>query len=238
MLEALLGAAIGGIASGLGGFFGAKEQSKAANQAADLQRYMYDQTRQDQAPWRDAGMQALNQLIPLVSNYRPFTVANMYSDPGYQFRLSEGLKSIDRQAAARGGLISGAALKAAGRYGQDYASSEYQNSFNRYQVERNAQLNPLLSMAGMGQVSTNALGQAGQNYANQAGEAYMGAGNARAGGWVAGANALNNALSQYQNQSMMQQFLNRMGSTGYAPFTPSAGSGLGGNTMLDPTGPG
>ena len=60
---------------------------------------------------------------------------NMMADPGYQFRLSEGLKALDRQAAARGGLISGAALKGAQRYGQDYASGEYQNAYNRALTE-------------------------------------------------------------------------------------------------------
>ena len=52
-------------------------------------------------------------------------------DPGYKFRLSEGMKALDRQAAARGGLISGNALKATQRYGQDLASQEFGNAYNR-----------------------------------------------------------------------------------------------------------
>jgi hypothetical protein len=55
---------------------------------------------------------------------KDFSMSDFEADPGYAFRLKEGLKSLDAQAASRGGLISGAALKAAGRYGQDYASNE------------------------------------------------------------------------------------------------------------------
>lgn len=60
-----------------------------------------------------------------------FGANDFQADPGYAFRLSEGQRGLDRQAAARGGLISGSALKAASRYGQDMASQEYGNAFNR-----------------------------------------------------------------------------------------------------------
>jgi len=70
---------------------------------------------------------------------RNFGAADFQTDPGYSFRLSEGLKAIDRQAAARGGLISGAGLKAAGRFGGDLASQEYGNAFNRFQTNRASQ---------------------------------------------------------------------------------------------------
>jgi hypothetical protein len=127
---------------------------------------------------------------------RDFGMQDFQQDPGYAFRMSEGLKALDRQAAARGGLISGAALKASQRYGQDMASEEYMNAFNRYQTNRTNQLNPLLSLSDKGQLSVNTIGTAGQNYANQAGEAYMGAGNARASGYLGQANALTGALNQ------------------------------------------
>jgi len=120
--------------------------------------------------------------------------ANDYqADPGYAFRLSEGQKALDRQAAARGGLISGGALKAATRYGQDMGSQEYQNAYQRAltgygtRVDRsntafsrgltgyNADVaradtgyNRLASMAGVGQTTTGQLNAAGTNYANTA----------------------------------------------------------------------
>ena len=131
-------------------------------------------------------------------------------DPGYQFRLSEGLKALDRQAAARGGLISGSALKASQRYGQDMASQEFTNAFNRYQTERTGTLNPFQSLAGVGQTSTNQLTAMGQNYANQAGEAFMGGANARASGYVGGANAINQSISGLTNQFYQNQLMNRV----------------------------
>jgi len=141
---------------------------------------------------------------------RDFGMQDFQQDPGYAFRMSEGLKALDRQAAARGGLISGAALKATTRYGQDQASNEYTNAFNRYQTNRANQLNPLQSLMGAGQTAANTVGTAGQNYANQAGEAYMGAGNARASGYIGGANALSGAIGQGINAYQNQQYMNML----------------------------
>jgi hypothetical protein len=131
-------------------------------------------------------------------------------DPGYQFRLSEGLKALDRQAAARGGLISGSALKASMRYGQDMGSQEYGNAFNRYQIERTNTLNPYQAMAGQGQSVANQLSNAGQNYANQAGEAYQGAANARASGYVGQANAISGTIGNLSNMYYQNQLMNRV----------------------------
>lgn len=78
-----------------------------------------------------------------------FTPAQFQVDPGYAFRMSEGMKGLERSAAARGGLLSGAALKGIQRYGQDLASQEYQNAFNRYQTARTNTLNPFASLAGV-----------------------------------------------------------------------------------------
>jgi hypothetical protein len=100
---------------------------------------------------------------------RDFGMADFQADPGYAFRLSEGQKALDRSAAARGGLISGGALKAASRYGQDAASQEFTNAFNRYQTNRSNQLAPLQSLAGLSQTAANTVATAGQNYANSAG---------------------------------------------------------------------
>jgi hypothetical protein len=115
-----------------------------------------------------------------------------------------GQKALDRSAAARGGLISGSALKAAQRYGQEMGSQEYTNAFNRYQTERNAQLNPLQSLAGVGQTTAQQLGASGQNMATNVGNAYMGAGNARASGYTGAANAVTGGLQSYLNYNQQQ----------------------------------
>ncbi len=156
---------------------------------------------------------------------RDFSMEDFQQDPGYAFRMSEGLKALDRQAAARGGLISGAALKGAQRFGQEAASQEYTNAFNRYQTNRANQLQPLQSLMGTSQTAANTLGNAAGNYAQGAGEAYMGAGNARASGYMGGANALTGAINQGLNMYGDQRFLRRGG--GGNPFGGAFSSGAG-----------
>jgi hypothetical protein len=209
---AILGAtALGGLAANQAG----RTQAKAANRAADLQREQFDRQNELQAPFREAGVRALPEL-EAASRYTPFGMDQFQADPGYAFRLSEGQKALDRQAAARGGLISGGALKAATRFGQEMGSQEYTNAFNRYQTERNARLNPLQSLAGMSQTATNQLGAAGQNYATNAGNALGAAGQAQASGYMGMANAVAGGLGQYMNyqqnqatNSLLQQALSR-----------------------------
>lgn len=102
-----------------------------------------------------------------------FGMADFQADPGYSFRMAEGLKALDRSAAARGGLLSGASLKGISRYGQDLASQEYGNAFNRYQTNQGNLFNRLSGLAGTGQTSVNQTGQAGQNYASNVGNIAM-----------------------------------------------------------------
>ena len=209
-------ALIGGgatLASGLMGAQAAKDsakiQAKSADRVTALQREMFEKQLEMQKPWQEAGEQALNKLIPLT-DYTAFGMDQFQADPGYAFRLSEGMKGLERSAAARGGLLSGATLKGIQRYGQDMASQEYTNAFNRYQAERQARLGPLQSLAGVGQTATQQIGQAGQNYAANAGEAMMSGAAARASGYMGGANALSGALNTGLNFYQGQQMMNRM----------------------------
>ena len=193
----------------------ASAQAGAADRAADLQQEQFERQVELQAPWREAGERALGKL-EAASEYTPFGMSQFQQDPGYGFRLAEGQRALDRQAAARGGLISGGALKAAQRYGQEMGSQEYTNAFNRYQTERQARLGPLQSLAGVGQSAVNQLGQAGQQYATGAGEALTSGAAARASGYVGGANALTQGLGTYLNYSQNQQMLNSLAPAGQA----------------------
>ena len=159
------------------------EQSNAAQEAANtagastdrataLQQRMYEEGVKRQKPFYDVGVNALPELVK-ASRYTPFSMRQFQQDPGYGFRLKEGQQALERSAAARGGLISGGALKAAQRYGQEMGSQEYTNAFNRYQLERQARLGPLQSLTGMGQTTANTLGSAGQTMAGNVGNAYM-----------------------------------------------------------------
>ena len=123
----------------------ANTQAAATDRAGELQERMFNRQVELQEPWRQAGMNALNRM-------QSGDVMGMM-DPSYKFRFGEGMKALDRQAAARGGLISGGALKAAQRYGQDFASQEFGNAYNR-----------LAGLAGVGQTATNAMGGAAGAY--------------------------------------------------------------------------
>lgn len=201
----------------------AKTQAGAADRAADLQREMFERQVELSEPWRQAGQTALNKLIPLATDYQQFGMQQFQQDPGYGFRMSEGMKALERGAAARGGLLSGATLKGVQRFGQDLASQEYQNAFNRYQAERQARLGPLQSLAGVGQTTAQQLGQAGQQMASNVGEAMTGGAAARASGYVGGANALTGALGTYLNYQQGQNMLNALRTPQGFNFTPGAG---------------
>ena len=217
-------AVVGGAAIGAGAsYLAGKSQSDAARDAAgtsaeaaryqaDTQRQIYDQTRADQTPWREAGANALTQLTagtaPGGDLMRSFSMADYEADPGYAFRQAEGMKAIERSAAARGGALSGGALRGIERFGQGLASEEYGNAFSRYQTNQTNRFNRLASVAGVGQTANAALGQAGSNYANaitgisqadatNQGNAILAAGNARASGYLGAGNAIGNALAAY-----------------------------------------
>lgn len=88
------------------------------------------------------------------------------SSPDYQFRLGEGIKALDRSAAARGMLGSGAQMKALQDYGQNTAAGEYNNWYNK-----------LAQLAGYGQTATSNTAALGQQAAGQAGSALVSTGN-------------------------------------------------------------
>jgi len=198
----------------------ANTQAAAADRAAELQREQYYRTREDQAPYREAGYNALKELQRTAGNVPgafKFGAGDYQADPGYAFRLSEGQKALDRSAAARGGLISGGALKAATRFGQDLGSQEYQNAYNRaltgYNTgvaSENQLYNRQAGLAGIGQTATNVVGAAGQNYANQAGAAYGAAGQAQASGYMGVANAITGGVGQYLGYQQNNNLINAL----------------------------
>jgi hypothetical protein len=186
----------------------ANKQSDAAKYAADMQWKMYDQNRTDQTPYREAGYGALSQLQqllglggdPKAANYgsltRQFTGANLQNDPGYQFGLNQGRDALQSSAAARGGLYSGATMKALERYGQDYGGTKFNEAFNRNQAYQDSLFNRLSGISGTGQVATQQVGQAGMNAATNAGNFGIQGANAQAAGQMYGANNLSNGFNQ------------------------------------------
>ena len=218
---------------------GGQLASQTADKQMALLEKMFNKQVELQEPFRQGGVTAENRMLDLLglsankkapgygSLGKNFGMSDFQADPGYAFRMTEGLKALDRQAAARGGLISGSALKAGERYGQDLASQEYQNAYNRYQTNRTNLLNPLQSLAGAGQTSANTTGNAAANFGMQGSNALGGAGtaqanaiqnaaNARASGYLGSQQSWNSAIQniaaipgQSQQNAMMNAMLNK-----------------------------
>jgi hypothetical protein len=233
-------------ASSVIGAYGANKaagtQANAANNAAALQKQQFDQQMALQEPYRQAGLTGQNRLMELMglggdtsaAGYgkyaKDFSMQDYQQDPGYRFRLGEGLKAMSHQAGARGGLISGQTMKGLEDYRQASASQEYGNAFNRYQTNRQNQLQPLGNLMTSGQsAASNQAGQAGQ-YGVNAGNMMMQAGQATAAGELGMANSIGNALSSgasaYQNQNNFNNWMARQpGGAGAGVTAGNAGYG-------------
>ena len=212
-----LGASLGGAteeATGGGASGAAKDAAAAANAAAErdlaLRTRMYEEGIARQKPFYEAGVNALPSYVSGIQEggelVRGFNMGDFTTDPGYAFRLSEGQKGLDRQAAARGGLISGGALKAAQRYGQEMGSQEYSNAYNRFRDTQSLRRNALAGVAGYGPTAASSMNAAGQNYASGAGGVISGQGETSANALLAAQQArsssygqLGSALGKYLN---------------------------------------
>jgi hypothetical protein len=238
-----VGAVGGGLIAAGGAKKAAKVQTKAAESAAAQQERMFLRQEELQRPFREGGLTAQTELMKLLglggdttapgygSMTKQFGMDQFQQDPGYAFRQSEGMKALERSAAARGNLLSGSTLKGVQRFGQDLASQEYQNAFNRYQVERAARLNPLQSLMGSGQSAANVMTSAAGNLGQGLAGSELAAGQARASGYVGQANALAGALQgatqtigSFPLYRAQMNYLNSMGRTGGSSGNFSTGS--------------
>lgn len=171
----------------------AKEQSKATKATIAQQERALERQIGLQEPFRQTGVNALADYTT-ASEYTPFGMPQFEADPGYSFRMSEGLKALERSAASRGILSSGQTLKDITRFGQDAASAEYENAFQRYLKEREARLQPLEYRIGLGQAAAS--GQAANvgSTATSVGNLTTSLGDIRSAGTMGQANAYNNML--------------------------------------------
>ena len=243
----------------VGGFLQSRAMGKAADaqeraqrDAMAAQQAMFERQVELQEPFRQAGLTAQNRLMTLLglgpdttaAEYgtmaRPFDMQAFEQDPGYAFRMSEGMKALERSAAARGGMLSGNALRGITRFGQDLASQEYGNAFNRFQIERQARLNPLQSLMGGGQTAANTLTGAAEAFGQQLGEGAATLGNIRASQYMNRGNTLAGALQGIgqgvmdytmlnQQNAFRNALLDRMSQGGGVPpalYAATAGGGF------------
>jgi hypothetical protein len=178
-------------------------------------------------------------LQPWTEQFKAPDAITEQNDPGFKARLKLGQDTIEKSAAARGGVLTGGTAKDLTNYAQDYASNEYGNVYargwndytSRYNTAQNNNsntFNRLAAISGVGQTTANQLGMMGLNSANgisntlmnsagQIGQNVNNAGAARASGYVGTANAVNGGIgginSALQNYLLLQQ----LGKTPGAP---------------------
>lgn len=202
-------AAVSAGASAYGSSKAASAQEKAANNATNAQRSMFDVTQQNLEPYNTTGQNALQRANDLAGtfNFNP-TMAQLSQTPGYQFTNNQGLKSVQNAAAARGLGTSGAALKAAAQYSTGLANNTYQNQFNNALSSYQTNLGGLQNIANLGENAAAGVGNAATQTGGQFGSNIIGAGNAAAAGYntAAGAvgNAGNSAVSGYLTNNLIQ----------------------------------
>ena len=177
-------AVVGGLFQASAANKASKAQQSAAMADIAFQTETRDLIRADLDPYRQSGTAANNALMyELGLGAMPEGYQGFQKTPGYDFRLGEGVNALQAGAAAKGGLYSGAAMKALTQYGQDYGSNEYGNYFARLGQQQNIGL----SAAGMNST-------AAQNTAAGVSNAYGNMGNAQAAGYIGSANAFSSGL--------------------------------------------
>jgi hypothetical protein len=240
---AAIGAA-GAVAGGLLGNKAKKKQAKAQKKALKYQIFSDQQARNDLAPYRDTGNQALNAyaramglpgsksqpdqnlsvndiysgryynnvpgstapdaagypgIAQFYASQNPTAQASaaapeqdryggFYASPGYQFRLDEGGRAVDRSASARGLLLSGAQNKALTRFGQGEASNEFGNYTNR-----------LAQLAGFGSGAASQTSSQSVQSGNAVSNALNGMADTRASGYLNAANTVGNVSNIFSD---------------------------------------
>lgn len=250
---------IGGLIGGALSLFGASESADAAQNAANTQsastdaaiaerRRQYDLTRGDTKPFIDTGVAAnarLRQLLGIDGGTsdltRRFTAADLSADPvygaGLDVGLREGARGINARAIGSGVYDSGATLKALTRFGNDYATGKANEAYNRFNADNTNMYNRLAGISGTGQTALGQVTSAGNSASGDIANLLTQQGNANAAGIVGGANAwgagaqnVNNAWNNYQNNQILQGLINPRGGAG--------GSGGGWYPNADPYGNG
>ena len=200
-----------------------KKNRKWQQRAVDEQTRQYDQTREDYAPWRETGSDAINRVCDLLSG----DSSSFYKSPGYEFVRDEGTRNLENRFSAKGG--GGNAMRALAEYNQNLASTEYGNFFGRN-----------LSAAGMGQQAVGGTAMAGANAANNNSATYRGIGSDEASmdlyhGYNV-ANALTSGISNYLYGRKKPEELEELDPSLWDPKSPKPKRSVFGDIDYDGTG--
>lgn len=235
------GALIGGVASNMA----AGTQADAQEQAAATQQQMFNTINKQEQPFIQSGYSANSALSNMLglsghpnapgfgSLTKSFTSQDYLNnqDPGYQFQLQQGQQALRNSETPGMGALSGAALKDLMSFNQNYASTGYQNAFNRFQTQQNNVFGRLSGIAGLGQNAATNVGTAGTSLGTGIAQAQAAAGGSQAAGIV----GAGNALSGGANSLAGLMYLNNGGGTGTGGSLIGGGAGTGtGSALNDP----
>lgn len=163
----------------------------------EWQKEMYADFR----PYMQKGLKGYEELLEDPSKYK--------KTPGYMFRLQEGLKSI---GIPDGGskYLSGPQIKAAMRYGQDYATGEYGLALQR----QGAMTGIAGQAAGVGMrtgvpETYGRMGNTLMQGASLQGQYSQNAATARASGYMGMGSAVAQGMQNYQYQQNFDTYMNR-----------------------------
>lgn len=226
MIGSILGGLIGqgGANAAAGAIGGATAASTAAAQ------HQQAVNRSDASPWTAAGTSALSEIGKLLGwgeLYNPGTDGSVYNyqgdptgskrqaamnafqvSPGYQFRRQEGINALDRSAAAKGTLLSGAQAKAVQGYGDNLASAEYGDYYNR-----------LANLASQGGQMQSSLMGANTGLTNSIGNWTMGGAAGQGSAYIQGANALASGIGSGINNALFGLTYGGFGGGGSSSYT-------------------
>lgn len=128
----------------------ASAQLQSTNAALGQQAKQFGQTQANLAPYQATGAAASGNLGSLLSGDPAKAQAALEATPGYKFQLDQGTKAMNQGLAAKGNLFSGDALKAAQTFGQDLASTSYNNIVNQNQAATNTGQSGALGLGSLG----------------------------------------------------------------------------------------
>jgi hypothetical protein len=235
LVGAGIGASVGGaINQANAAKSAARAQQQAAGTATELQRDIFGQIKEMQAPYRGAGYGALNTLQGMLPGQytqydaqgnpigtgtgtgeltHMFTAEDLNANlaPNYKFMLEQGLGAA-RQGANVGGGGSNV-LKSGITFAENYAKNAYQQALENYTGQQQNIYNRLVGISNIGQTAAGTTGTAGTQYANAAGQLGIGSATAYGAGQVGAANAYGNAISNMGNWALAAYGMKSPGGT-------------------------
>ncbi|HYC64295.1 MAG TPA: hypothetical protein VEC14_06155 [Reyranellaceae bacterium] len=216
------------IFSGISGLIGQGGSQTGGNMAAAAGADAYQAANTEAAigrgavsHWTNAGRAAVNEIVQLLGlgKFDPKwqtgiveaqidqtdregtarnALARFKTTPGYDFRRSEGIKALDRGAAAKGMVLSGAQHKAVQQFGDNLADQEYDNYFRR-----------LMEVSGMGGQATAGANSNAAGLVSTGANAMLQGGIARGSAYERGANTLASGLSSGVQNMLMGAYMFR-----------------------------